>query len=75
MNKMNSAILKKATGTKNSYIRMKIDPFDLTYNEETKLEEFSGIGLGLYVGLGVAFVPALICAFLVMEIETNIKHQ
>jgi hypothetical protein len=54
---------------------MTIEPYVLTFFETSNLEAYSGGSLGLYLSLGVAFIPALISSFLVMEVETNIRHQ
>lgn len=75
LNKMNSAILKVATGNNQAKIEMKISPFALTYEEVNRLSSLSGTMIVLYISMGISFIPALITSFLAMEKETNIKHQ
>jgi len=75
LNKMNSAILKKATNNPNAEIKLGIYPFVYSYVEKSASENLSGMQLIVYLTIGVAFIPALITQFLVMEREKNIKHQ
>ena len=71
---MNSAILKKATNNPNAEIKLGIYPFVYTYLELRITKNVQAINLIVYFALGVAFIPALITQFLVMEKEKNIKH-
>jgi len=71
---MNSALLKLATGNAEAEISASIGPFPYTYIEEGKLNEYNNSSIGMYVAMGIAFIPALITSFLVMEKQTHIKH-
>jgi len=72
INRMNSAILKEATGGK---ISMSVAPLPYTYEEIGFEKNMGGAFVFAYVAIGSAFIPALITQFLTMEIECNIKHQ
>ncbi len=71
---MNSAILKKATNNPNAEINLGIYPFVYSYIDESLTQNMQGINLISYLVMGIAFIPALITQFLVMEREKNIKH-
>ena len=75
LNKMNSAILKKATGNQDAEIKLGIYPFVYSYIDESITQNVQGMNLLSYLAMGISFIPALITQFLVMEREKNIKHQ
>jgi ATP-binding cassette subfamily A (ABC1) protein 3 len=75
LNRMNQAILRDALSDTKAEIITTIQPFAFTYEEKGQLASINGGMISGYIGIGTAFIPALITQFLVMEVEFNLKHQ
>jgi len=75
INKVNTAILRYATGSNSKTINSRNYPFPNTEGVKAISNLISGLGISFAFAIGMSFIPAGIVTFITKERETNVKHQ
>ena len=75
VNRMNSEILRYATGNSKLSIQTTFLPLPLPAGVKSLQDVYSGMLASLVFSIGMSFIPGTIVAFIVKEREQQVKHQ
>jgi len=75
MNKINTAIIRTATGKPSLNINVVVHPFDKTKGSGVIDNLISGFSYSFVFSIGMSFIPASLITFIVKERSMNVKHQ